>query len=113
MSDVHTHIMYRIFAVRQTRGLPHNTLFANSKRNKTEKRATKTEEEKSDEEGSSERHFLLEGSQVSTARPSGNSSKGKVKCTPVKALRLCAGRTAHRGSRGIALLFLDHGTRRE
>jgi len=26
--------------------------------------------------------------------------------------RLCTGRTAHRGSRGIALLFLDHGTRR-
>ena len=24
----------------------------------------------------------------------------------------CTGRTAHRGSRGIALLFLDHGTRR-
>ena len=29
-----------------------------------------------------------------------------------RALRLCTGRTAHRGSRGIALLFLDHGTRR-
>jgi len=25
---------------------------------------------------------------------------------------LCTGRTAHRGSRGIALLFLDHGTRK-
>ena len=25
---------------------------------------------------------------------------------------LCTGRTAHRGSRGAALLFLDHGTRR-
>jgi len=36
--------------------------------------------------------------------------KGKVKCTLVQALRLCTGRTAHRGSRGIALLFLDHGT---
>ena len=36
----------------------------------------------------------------------------KVKCTLVHALRLCAGRTAHRGSRGIALLFHDHGTRR-
>jgi hypothetical protein len=35
-----------------------------------------------------------------------------VKCTLVQALRLCTGRTAHRGSRGIALLFLDHGTRR-
>ena len=36
----------------------------------------------------------------------------KVKCTLVQALRLCTGRTAHRGSRGIAVLFLDHGTRR-
>ena len=36
----------------------------------------------------------------------------KVKCTLVQALRLCTGRTAHRGSRGMALLFLDHGTRR-
>ena len=35
-----------------------------------------------------------------------------VKCTLVKALMLCTGRTAHRGSRGIAPLFLDHGTRR-
>ena len=34
---------------------------------------------------------------------------GKVKCTLVQALRLC---TDHRESRGIALLFLDHGTRR-
>ena len=36
----------------------------------------------------------------------------KVKCTLGQALRLCTGRTAHRGSRGIALLFLDHGARR-
>ena len=35
-----------------------------------------------------------------------------VKSILVQALRLCTGRTAHRGSRGIALLFLDHGTRR-
>jgi len=35
-----------------------------------------------------------------------------VKCTLVQALRLCTDRTAHRGTRGIALLFLDHGTRR-
>ena len=35
-----------------------------------------------------------------------------VKCTTVQALRLCTGRTAHRGSRGIALLFYDHGARR-
>jgi hypothetical protein len=38
--------------------------------------------------------------------------KVKVKFTLVQALRLCTGRTAHRGSRGVALLFLDHGTRR-
>ena len=36
----------------------------------------------------------------------------KVKCTLVQVLRLCTGRMAHRGSRGIALPFLDHGTRR-
>jgi len=35
----------------------------------------------------------------------------KVKCTLVQALRLCTGCTAHRGSRGISLLFHDHGTR--
>jgi len=35
-----------------------------------------------------------------------------VKCTLVQALRLCTDRTAHTGSRGIALLFYDHGTRR-
>jgi len=38
--------------------------------------------------------------------------KGKVKVTLVQALMLCTGRTVHRGSRGIALLFHDHGTRR-
>jgi len=43
---------------------------------------------------------------------SSNSCKVKVKCTIVQALRPCTGLTAHRGSRGIALLFLDHGTRR-
>jgi len=31
----------------------------------------------------------------------------KVKCTLVQALRLCTGCMAHRGSRGIALLFHD------
>jgi hypothetical protein len=39
-------------------------------------------------------------------------SQGKVKCTLVQALRLCTGRTAHTGSRGIALLFHDQGTRK-
>jgi hypothetical protein len=38
--------------------------------------------------------------------------KVKVKFTLVQALRLCSGCMAHRGSRGIALPFLDHGTRR-
>jgi hypothetical protein len=39
-------------------------------------------------------------------------SVNKVKCTLVQALRLCTGCMAHRGSRGIALPFRDHGTRR-
>jgi len=38
--------------------------------------------------------------------------KVKVKCTLVQALRLCTGRAAHRGSRGISLPFDDHGARR-
>ena len=41
-----------------------------------------------------------------------NMKMVKVKCTLVQALRLSTGRTAHRGSRGVALPFLDHGTRR-
>jgi hypothetical protein len=35
-----------------------------------------------------------------------------IKRTLVQALRLCTGRTTHRGKRGIALPFLDHGTRK-
>jgi len=42
----------------------------------------------------------------------GDGKGKKIKFTLVHALRFCTGRTAHRGSRGIALLFLDHGTRR-
>jgi len=38
--------------------------------------------------------------------------ESKVKVTLVQALRLCTGRTADRGSRGIALLSHGHGTRR-
>jgi hypothetical protein len=34
-----------------------------------------------------------------------NLFKKKVQCTLVQVLRLCTGRTAHRGSRGIALLY--------
>jgi hypothetical protein len=52
---------------------------------------------------------------LSIFRWGGKSSlkaKVKVKCTLVQALRLCTGRTAHRVSRGITLLFHDHGTRR-
>jgi len=36
----------------------------------------------------------------------------RVKCTLAQALRLCTGLTARRRSRGMALLFLDHGTKR-
>jgi len=36
----------------------------------------------------------------------------KVKCTLVQALRLRTGCTTHRGNRGIALPFLNQGTRR-
>jgi hypothetical protein len=39
------------------------------------------------------------------------TSGKKVKCILVQALRLCTDCTAHRRSRGIALLFHDHGTR--
>jgi hypothetical protein len=38
--------------------------------------------------------------------------KDKVKVTIVQALRLCTGCTVHRGSRGIALLFMTNGTGR-
>ena len=41
-----------------------------------------------------------------------NSAHGKVKVRCTLVLRLCTGRTANRGSRGIALPFHDHGTRR-
>jgi hypothetical protein len=37
--------------------------------------------------------------------------KIKVKVTHVQAMRLCTSRTAHRGSRGIAIPIHDHGTR--
>jgi hypothetical protein len=45
--------------------------------------------------------------------PSTNSSLHICKkCALVQALRLCIGSTAHTGSRGIALPFHDHSTRR-
>jgi hypothetical protein len=48
-----------------------------------------------------------------TCVSSAENSTGKGgKCTLVQAPRPCTGRTARRGSRGIALPFHDHGTRR-
>ena len=38
--------------------------------------------------------------------------KKKLKFTLVQALSICTGRTAHRGSRGIAIPSHDHGTGR-
>jgi hypothetical protein len=38
------------------------------------------------------------------------TQKEKIKCTLVQALRLCTGRTAHRGSTGIALLYRHWGS---
>ena len=49
---------------------------------------------------------------LSSAFAAATYRRHNVKCALVQALRLCTGRTAHRGSRCIALLFLDHGTRR-
>ena len=40
------------------------------------------------------------------------SENVNVKCTPVQAVRFCTGHMAYRGSRGMALPFLDQGTRR-
>ena len=58
-------------------------------------------------------HFqILLTNQTFSVTDSITELKKKVKCTLVQALRLCTGRMAHRGSRGIALPFLDHGTRR-
>ena len=57
----------------------------------------------------------LKNEEVMTRVGSQRHSKNKmvkVKCTLVLALRLCTGRTAYGGSRGIALLFHDHGSRR-
>jgi hypothetical protein len=46
--------------------------------------------------------FTLE--QATKAQRWSTGIKVKVKCTLVQVLRLCTGHTAHRGSRGIALL---------
>ena len=58
------------------------------------------------------RQILLFGSQRLLFYGAASWTKVKVQCTLVQALRLCTGRTAHRGSRGIALTFLEHDTRR-
>jgi hypothetical protein len=50
------------------------------------------------------RHAVVTGTLIH-GRTARRGSKG------VALLKLCTGRTAHRVSRGIALLFLDHGTR--
>ena len=42
--------------------------------------------------------------------PSYFGDKKMVMCTPVQALRLCTGRPAHRGSRGIAVLYRQWGS---
>jgi hypothetical protein len=55
---------------------------------------------------SSQNHFLH-------FQASGAWEGINVKSTLVQALRLCTVRTARTMSRGIALLFLNHGTRRE
>jgi hypothetical protein len=49
---------------------------------------------------------------LSTVYPIISGQVKKVKVTLVQAPRVCTGRTAHRKSRGIALLFHDHDNRR-
>jgi len=61
-----------------------------------------------------EKHYISEGWAAficSNNLEDFDRRKVKVKCTLVQAVRFCTGHTAHRGSRGIALPFLDHGTR--
>jgi len=56
--------------------------------------------------------LLLESLPLHPSVALGSAHCKKVKCTLVQAMRFCTGRTAHRESRGIALLFHDHGARR-
>ena len=56
---------------------------------------------------------LIHCSSIQIMSTSYSKYRVQVKCTLVQALRLCTGLTAHRRSRGIALLFLDYDTRRE
>jgi hypothetical protein len=55
-----------------------------------------------------EYHFLINS--FLNLRPLFHECKVKVKITLVQALRLCTGHTAHRGSRGIALLYRHWGS---
>jgi hypothetical protein len=66
-----------------------------------------------DRHGKANSHFLKIYERTKKPPVPKYGKKVKVKCTLVQeALTLCTGRTAHRGSRGIALPFHDHGTRR-
>jgi len=49
--------------------------------------------------------FLNRADYTSEEENTSDISYEKVKCTVVQALRLCTGCMAHRGSRGIALLY--------
>ena len=57
------------------------------------------------------RSFLYDSTNCLAHEPCVCMTSKRKKCTLVQALRLCTGRTVHRGSKGIALLFHDHGTR--
>ena len=54
--------------------------------------------------------FILASGSIIIIHPFGTVCLKKY--TLVQALRLCTGRTVHRGSRGIAPPFHDHGARR-
>ena len=54
-----------------------------------------------------EDNVMVDNVQKSAKKDHYKNAIGKVKVALVQALRLCTGRTAHRGSRGIALLFHD------
>jgi len=46
------------------------------------------------------------------ANKTGMDLRISLQYTLLQALRLCTGHTAHRGSRGLALPFHDHDTRK-
>jgi hypothetical protein len=59
----------------------------------------------------SDQEVSLTGEKMYVLEKGYSRLQSKIKATLVQALRLCTGRTAHRGSRGLAVLFHDHGTR--